>query len=66
MLTYAPVIVAPLGRPHWNFVKISGINALESLGYHTVLFSWSYIEPFWYNNGLWQTDRPTRWQHTPC
>ena len=30
-----------------------------SLGYHVALFAWSYVKPFWYNTGVWQTDTHT-------
>ena len=32
---------------------------LESLGYHVALFAWSYVYPFWYNTGVWHTNRQT-------
>ena len=48
----APVVGDAVG-----ISQIFGVRKLESLGYHMVLFAWSYIYPFCYNAGLWQTDR---------
>jgi len=39
-----------------NFAMIFGNRKLESRGYRV---AWSYVEPFWYNTGVWQTDRQT-------
>jgi len=51
-------------RPRWGwpqsiFAKTFGVRKLESLGYCLTLFAWSYVYPFWYNTGVWQTDRQT-------
>jgi len=39
-----------------------GVRKLKSLGYHVVLFEWSYVPPFWYNIGLWHTVTQTNTQ----
>jgi len=36
-------LVPPLGLPRSSFVAIFSIRKLESLGYHMVLFAWSYV-----------------------
>jgi len=36
---------------------IFGIRKLQSKGNRVALFAWSYVQPFWYNTGVWQTDR---------
>jgi len=38
-----------------NFAMIFGVRKLESWGYRVALFAWSYVKPFWYNTGVWQT-----------
>jgi len=52
-----PAFGTQLGGPHKDFVKIFCVIKLESLGYCAALFLWPYVQPFWYNTGLWQTDR---------
>jgi len=42
-----------------NFAMIFGIIKLESWGYRAALCTWSYVLPFWYNTGVWQTHRHT-------
>jgi len=51
------------GRPPPNF----GVRKLESMGYPVVLFAWSYVQLFWYDTGVWHTDRhrDTRWWLLP-
>jgi len=39
-----------------NFCAITS-DLREFLCYHVALFAWSYAKPFWYNTGMWQTDR---------
>jgi len=49
-------------RREWsrpNFAVNFGVRKLESWGYRTAVFAWSYVQPFWYNNGVWQTDTQT-------
>ena len=41
-----------------NFAETFVIQKLESLGYH-VAFVWFCVWPFWYNTGVWRTDRRT-------
>jgi len=41
-----------------------GVRKLESLGYHVALFAWSYVQPFWHNTGVWQTDTQTTTANT--
>jgi len=62
-LTHPTCIFRP--RRGWsrsNFAVHFGVIKLESRGYRVVLFVWSYVLPFWYNTGVWQTDRETHIQ----
>jgi len=43
------------GEGGWGGVR----RKLQFLGYYVALFAWSYVQPFWYNTGVWQTDRYT-------
>jgi len=45
----------PLRMSGWN-----GVRKLESWGYQMVKKSWRQLSSFWYNAGVWQTDRRTR------
>jgi len=37
-----------------------GNRKLESLGYHVALFAWSYVKSFWYNTGVFASEKQTR------
>jgi len=36
--------------------RLLASEELKSLDYRVALFAWSYVQPFWYNTGVWQTD----------
>ena len=39
--------------------KILIHTKLEWMGYRVVKKAWQYVQPFWYNTSVWQTDRQT-------
>jgi len=43
----------------WNFALKLTMSKLRWLGYPSVKTAWSYLELFWHDTGLWQTDRQT-------
>ena len=52
-------LTAPQGWPCRNFAKILIHIKLEWMGYRVVKKAWQYVQPFWYNTSVWQTDRRT-------
>jgi len=44
------------GEGRVSHQRLLASENLESLGYHVALFARSYVQPFWYNTGVWQTD----------
>jgi len=48
---------------HWKFIDNCSCRYLlhqkttKSLGYRGALSAWSYVQPFWYDSDLWQTNR---------
>jgi len=60
-------LAARLGVTPSNFPEIFDRRKLEFLGYRAALFAWSVVQRFWYNIGLWRTNRRTDTgpQHIP-
>jgi len=42
-----------------NFAKILIYTKLEWMGYRVVKKAWQYLQPFWYNISVWQTNGRT-------
>ena len=42
-----------------NFAKILIYTKLEWMGYRVLKKAWQYVQPFWYNTSVWQTERRT-------
>jgi len=60
ILTYLTCIWRPrLGWPCSNFAETFGSRKLVSMRYRVALFPWFYVQPFWHNTGVWQTDGHT-------
>ena len=55
-----PLFNGPTRARGWsrrNFAKILIHTKLEWMGYRVVKKAWRYVQPFWYNTSVWQTDR---------
>ena len=54
-----PSIWRPYWVYRWNFAAIFGIRQLDSMCYYVASCARSYVQPFWYDTDVCQTDRST-------